>query len=209
MEPKPMITPDLAGLIRTRPKPSARAVAQPIVAAEPPAEQESQPSALRAPSDEAPSPSIRVSAERRARRAPRPAASLRQSARDAPSPSAGTGPTAYTRSISLYLPRSVHTSLRLQAQARGISRTALILKAVNAHHESLGEWLTPDSDPQDAAGGLFAVPQDSRAAEPVMQTALRVTDAQLSALDDLATRFGIRRSHVMVAALRAELNRMP
>lgn len=208
MEPKPMTTPDLAGLIRARPKPSATAASPPTVA-EPPDQREHQVSALNKSPEGAPSPPIRPTTDRRSRQAARPAAGPRPSVRDALSPSAGAGRTTYTRSISLYLPRSVHTSLRLQAQARGISRTALILKAVNAHHESLGEWLTPDSDPQGAGGGLFAVPQDSRAAEPVMQTALRVTDAQLSALDDLATRFGIRRSHVMVAALRAELNRMP
>lgn len=194
MEPKPMTTPDLSGLIKSKvrrpPVPSAPV---PAAQAAPAVEQQSPSRPDREKVTRAPNPAT-TSAP------PRPAAAPRK----APVGEERRPPAKYTRSISLYLPRSIHAALAQRAADTGQTRTAMILRAVNTHHEDLQAWLD-DQGSTPVVGGLFDVPQDARATEPVVQTALRVTDAQLAAMDELASQLGVRRSHVMVAALRASL----
>lgn len=193
MEPKPMATPNLSGLIKSKPRPSA-----PTVPASPePQTVIQQPAGDKRGKSLVQKPAVARASEGQTAEPVRPRRAVGEK----------QPPARYTRSISLYLPRSIHAALAKQAAASGMSRTAIILRAVNAHHQDLSSWLSTDeSRPEVSAEGLFDVPQDARSTEPVVQTALRVTDAQLNAMDALAETMGIKRSHVMVAALRAELH---
>lgn len=192
MEPKPMKTPDLSGLIKAKPR---RAPTTP-----PPADRTTHVVSERPASPAEAEDTPARPAE------PEPRKLARHPAADH-TPGRSKSQIAqprYTRSISLYLPRSIHATLASRATDTGQTRTAIILRAVSTHHRDLRAWIGDDNG-VPATGGLFDVPQDARATEPVVQTALRVTDAQLTAMDELARQLGVRRSHIMVAALRAEL----
>lgn len=190
MEPQPMKTPDLSGLIKAKPRraptPPAERTTHVV------SEQPSSPAEATATPEQPAEPEL-----------PKPA--KRPAADHAPGRSRSQiAQPRYTRSISLYLPRSIHATLATRATDTGQTRTAIILRAVSTHHRELRAWIG-DDNAAPTAGGLFDVPQDARSTEPVVQTALRVTDAQLAAMDELARQLGVRRSHIMVAALRAEL----
>ena len=180
----PMPTPDLGALLR---KPPAKPTVRPVPD--------------HTPTDLAPSPATR--APRVTPESPKGASAQRSETipvRSAVAPPA----RAYRRSIALYLPRSVHRELQVQAVQRGTTATALILAAVNATHEAIGASLmTPDLPRQSR--DLFDVPQERRLEEPQVGTTIRVTDAQYDALAELASRYSANRSAVITAALRLHL----
>ncbi len=71
----------------------------------------------------------------------------------------------YLRSITIYTPRSVHRAVGLVAGERKTTRTALILAALNATHQQIGEVLT-SSKTTAGERDLFDVPQSRVATEP-------------------------------------------
>ncbi len=80
----------------------------------------------------------------------------------------------YLRSITIYTPRSVHRAVGLAAGERKTTRTALILAALNATHQQIGEALTSGKAPAGERD-LFDVPQSRVATEPSVQTTIRVS----------------------------------
>lgn len=123
-------------------------------------------------------------------------------------------PRQYLRSIAVYLPRSLHQALRVQAARSDTTATALILAAVNSTHDRITDGLVlngfDDATPRHpnslvASRDLFTVPQARRASEPTVQTTIRVTDSQHQALNTLATEHGIARSILLASALRLYL----
>jgi len=110
----------------------------------------------------------------------------------------------YLRSITIYTPRSVHRAVGIAAKERKTTRTALILAALNATHQQIGEVLAADkatARKQD----LFAVPQTRAATEPSVQTTIRVTDSQFDAIENLVAEYATNRSRLVAAALQKYL----
>ena len=115
------------------------------------------------------------------------------------------GKRTYLRSISVYLPRTLHRTLHEEAARRSTTATATMLTAVSATHATL-EGALPDSREESVAEGLFDIPQArQKSAEPRVATTIRVTDAQHQALTALTARYGVSRSEVISAALRIHL----
>lgn len=199
--PSPMPTPDLAGLLRRAPGmvPASASIAE-------------------AP-DQQQKPTLRsqpVSLSPQARQRPATSVSnpaVQQSIETTPtqthSQSQGRGRRQYLRSITLYLPRSVHRRLKAAALEQDTTSTALILSAVNATHQYVGEALKSRSiaskGSAEAGPALFEIPQARRPNEPAVETTIRVTDAQLGAIKDLAARYETNRSQLIAAALRLHL----
>jgi predicted transcriptional regulator len=110
----------------------------------------------------------------------------------------------YLRSITIYLPRTAHQRVAEEAAARDTTRTALILTAINETHSRLGE-LTAEQAAMGGERDLFDIPQQRAAAEPAVQTTIRVTDSQLDAIENLARTHDLNRSHLIAGALRLYL----
>lgn len=126
----------------------------------------------------------------------------------APTANAGTTPRprVYLQSITVYLPRTLAEQLADAASAAGLTRTAFLLKAVNATHAKIVDAEQETGRPEQAAGDLFAVPQADRTSRPPsVQTTTRVTDEQLAVLNRLATQVGVHRSRVIAASLEMYL----
>ena len=199
--PSPMPTPDLASLLRRTPK-GVPASASP---AETPDHQQNPIVSSQTPS---PSPRIRqqsaASVSNRATQLP-----IETSLTQTHSQSQGGDRRQYLRSITLYLPRSVHRQLKAVALKQDTTSTALILSAVNATHQRVGEALKPRSiaseGSADAGPALFEIPQARKPDEPAVETTIRVTDAQLEAIKDLVARHETNRSQLITAALRLHL----
>lgn len=112
---------------------------------------------------------------------------------------AGSTGRQYLRSIALYLPRSMHKRVAEQASARGTTRTALILTAVNRTHSRLAPAFA--SEERAGGGDLFDIPQQKTVKEPSVQTTIRVTDRQIAAIDELVTQNATNRSRLIATAL--------
>ena len=184
-----MPTPNLAGLL-AKPRPVRKVPALPELAVAP------QPEAT-VPTDHSDSvvPPGVASAENDGQRPPTGKPS---SARDS------GDQRQYLRSITIYTPRSVHRAVGLVAGERKTTRTALILAALNATHQQIGEVLTSG----EATAGerdLFAVPQSRVATEPSVQTTIRVTDSQFDAIENLVSEHATNRSRLVAAALQKYL----
>jgi len=110
----------------------------------------------------------------------------------------------YLRSITIYTPRSVHRAVGLASGERKTTRTALILAALNATHQQIGEVLT-SSKATAGDRDLFAVPQSRVATEPSVQTTIRVTDSQFAAIENLVAEHATNRSRLVTAALQKYL----
>jgi predicted transcriptional regulator len=185
VSPRPMPTPDLAGLL-AKPLRTARSAPAPSSEQGRPVKTETRaPAAVDTPPRQPDPPE-----EGGADRANRGAKGLTRQ---------------YLRTITVYLPRSLHRHLSERAEATDTTRTALMLQAVNATHHNLAELLAKSVAAGGEDGDLFDIPQKRMAAEPSVQTSIRVTDRQLEALDELATRHTAQRSHLIAAALTAYL----
>jgi len=105
------------------------------------------------------------------------------------------------RSMAIYLPQSVHIMLGDWAKAQNVTRTAVILTAVDQTHERLGDALAPE---QIRPGGLFAIPQAKAAStgEGSVETKIRVTNSQVAVLDSLAETYATSRSRLIATAVR-------
>lgn len=192
--PSPMQTPDIGGLLRRTP-PAARptAPAAPRTDGEVPPPVAGPPTAAAATSTRVP---------RRRGAAPAATSVQKRVAR-------GSTGHQYLRSIAVYLPRSVHQQLKTAAAAGATTATALILAAVNATHGRVGDLLDEDREPTVGPAGagtdLFEIPQARKVAEPTVQTTIRVTDAQLQAIAELAATHDANRSQLITASLRLHL----
>jgi hypothetical protein len=109
----------------------------------------------------------------------------------------------YLRSITVYIPRSLHQRLRTAATNQATTATALILAAINRTHGQLAQALIPAKETDGHA--LFDIPQVRRDSEPTMQTTIRITDRQLDAIVDLTNTHGVNRSRLIATALRLYL----
>lgn len=222
-----MATPDLAGLLRSRPKrqpeeaPAAPPQPLPVPNVDRPAgsgrdrdedalaEGAAEPVIEASPGAPAPGAPLESARTRQRREARLKAASHLDTVPEAapqvtgPDPAAAprtNSPTrAYRRPLSLLIGRSKHQQLADLARDRGTTNTALILRAVNETHARLWEVLAADGA-DTAPGDLFAVPQGRRV-EPATEVRVRVTDAQLAALDGLTSEHGVSRSRLVNAAL--------
>ena len=198
--PSPMQTPDIGGLLRRNP-PTARPTPPP---AEDPRSNVEVPSA--APSGTPPAAATPAPAKTPRRRGNAPAAAPTSVQKRV---SRGPSGHQYLRSIAVYLPRSVHQQLKTTAAAGATTATALILAAVNATHGRVGDLIEEDRDssagPSGGGTDLFEIPQARKAAEPTVQTTIRVTDAQLQAITELAATLDANRSQLITASLRLHL----
>lgn len=188
MEPKPMPTPDLAGLLSRPRKVKPRTEAQ---RPEPKPEQVQS-----APEPVAPTPS------------PSPASTPPASTRKvvaAPTsvPAVVDLPlSTYGRNVTLYMPAAVDRAMRAALDESQMSLTGFILTAVNRNHARLGDWLESDSS---QPGDLFKITQAATKPGPTARATIRLTEEQLSAVDSLTKRFAVPRTQVLVAAIKAEL----
>ena len=205
--PRPMDTPDLAGLLAkpVRRGPSERheeSVARPEPPLpEPEANRETPAAAVSLPTQERASESRATSTPIESER------KLPGSARNRRGRTATTAnidvDRQYLRSMSIYLPRSLHQRLGQRADVDGSTRTALILTAINRTHDTIGSALNPDRD--GTASDLFDIPQRAARKEPSVETTIRVTDRQLDAIDNLAAEHRVNRSRLISAALQVYL----
>lgn len=184
--PRPMTTPNLAGLLTQRPPttPVGSTTPRPVSTDTPPTAQDAGSVEL----------TTRVA----------PDAGTSEPART----SDETSPVQYLRSITVYLPRELHRQAGVTAAGRGTTRTALILEAVNHTYQQLGDALAADDDaPRTPGEGqvLFAVPQARPASPPSVQTTIRITDDQYTALAELVERHATNRSRIIASALRLHL----
>lgn len=183
--PRPMPTPDLAGLLAKPPRPTTP---QPVLADRP---EQDQTAANPAP---VPTPQSAGARQAKTARLPKP---------ESPEP---TAKRQYLRSIAVYLPRSVHQHLAQRSDTTGTTRTALILTAVNATHEHLGAALGKDRPDSGGVDDLFEIPQRRAPSELNVQTSIRVTDHQLQVIDTLAARHETNRSKLLTTALKLYLD---
>lgn len=191
--PSPMQTPDIGSLLRRTSPPTTTAPRTDVEVPPPPAEASptaAAPTTARAPRRRGAAPTATAtSVQKRVAR--------------------GASGHQYLRSIAVYLPRSVHQQLKTAAAAGATTATALILAAVNATHGRVGGLLEEDRElAAGSAGGgtdLFEIPQARKAAEPTVQTTIRVTDAQLQAITELAATHDANRSQLITASLRLHL----
>lgn len=109
----------------------------------------------------------------------------------------------WTRTIGYNLPRDVHARAKERARAEGVTLTAWLLEAINAHHANLEERLKPAPA---SASGLFAIPQHRGERSPATQSTMRVTDQQFTAIDELANRLQTNRSALLAVAAEAALD---
>jgi hypothetical protein len=188
--PQPMPTPNLAGLLT---KPAAlKALAKKETTVGPP-----------------PSTDL-VTAEGDTRVAPiaeppsQEAGAAAKADHDAADEAAIHGRRQYLRSITIYLPRSIHQKVAVQAAARETTHTALILTAINATHPQIGSALT-DHSATAGKRDLFDIPQERAITEPSVQTTIRVTDSQLRAIEILVSKHETNRSHLISTALQLYL----
>ena len=203
--PRPMGTPDLAGLLAKPPRPRP-APAQSVADLDDrntslPAQTGHQVTAPTESSehttqDPAPTPpqrsvSTTTSRTRRSRTAESP-------------PRTETPGREYLRSMPISLPRSLHQRLAERARAEGNTRTAIILTAVNRSHDSIGVALNPPTVP--SGNDLFDIPQRGPRKEPSVETTIRVTDRQQAAIEALAETHHVNRSRLICTALEVYLS---
>lgn len=202
--PSPMPTPDLGNLLRRPPK-----VDRSTMTAETPVvEQATAPSRPSTANPHRQSPPAAARTERATAAPPidRPSVPARPPSSNIRAPK---GRREYLRSIALYLPRSIHHQLKVTADEQGTTSTALILAAVNATHQHVGDALRVRAGGSASPGSdLFEIPQARKAEEPAVATTIRVTDAQLEAIKDLTIRHGANRSQLITEALRLHLAAM-
>ena len=110
----------------------------------------------------------------------------------------------YLRTKALQLPRSVHRRVTEEAARRGTTATALMLMAVDSTYQQLPEALRRKT--QQSSGVLFDIPQDRAGQEPTVQTTLRMTDAQLEAINELVAANSTNRSRLFGTAIELFLD---
>lgn len=118
--------------------------------------------------------------------------------------SPGASSRQYLRTKALQLPRSVHRRVTEEAARRGTTATALMLMAVNSTYQLLPDALRRQR--QTSGAVLFDIPQDHAGQEPTVQTTLRMTDAQLEAINGLVAANSTNRSRLFATAIKLFLD---
>ncbi len=91
----------------------------------------------------------------------------------------------------------------------GVTNTQIALRALNAHHEDLGELLTAEQATQLSPGPLFDV-ETTTTALPKRQVEITPTLAQLQVIDQLQQDSGTRdRSHMCALVIKRWLDGRP
>lgn len=214
-QPRPMATPDLAGLLAKRPprRPQPSEAESTAAVSDIAGVEESDASLVTHASsasgavlspveDGSPETAPATGAAPVRSRRRRPSTVIA-----APAPEPEALGRQYKSPKQVYLPRSLHQRCLAVADERSTTMTALILQAVNATHQRLDDVLRAD-DESASPGDLFAIPQATAATEPSVQTTMRLTDQQLAVLDDLARRYQTKRSRLLAAALRLYLDEL-
>lgn len=115
-----------------------------------------------------------------------------------------------TSRITVFYPIDLKRSVELRCAQLRVTRTALVLMAMNATHTRLKDLVTADlhghKPPQD--GGLFDIPDQDRTDKALLS--LYPTIDQTTKLNELTAQTGARdRSHMISVALRAYLSDNP
>lgn len=198
--PRPMETPDLAGLLRKPSRPLARRVGVESSSTD---DDFARPVVTVGETPRATDNDERASHDGAAQEAeinqPGKGGRARRSRSAESAASAGPTRREYLRSMPISLPRSLHQQLDQRARADGSTRTAIILTAVNRAHDSIGSALNPPA--ATGSNDLFEIPQRGSRGEPSVETTIRVTDRQQSAIEALASTHQINRSRLISTAL--------
>ena len=206
--PRPMPTPDLAGLLNKprRHHPNVTSIEPPVPATttESGATEDEPAQTTYQTHEEAPVGDHSAPPPGTPARKPSPSSTRNRRGKTMDAARSAEAPgRQYLRSMSIYLPRSLHQRLGQRADADGRTRTALILMAVNHTHDSIGTALNPES--ADTGSELFDIPQRTARKEPSVETTIRVTDRQLAAIDNLVGEHGANRSRLISVALQTYL----
>jgi hypothetical protein len=113
------------------------------------------------------------------------------------------------RLVIVQLPNAIADRLRSQARARSVTYKELILDAVEATVDQLGDLVAQRRPRPREAGSLFAGERTAALARPEgrRQISIKLTEASITALDDLATTHGAKsRSELIAIALDAYLS---
>lgn len=113
------------------------------------------------------------------------------------------------RLVIVQLPDRIADRLRDSARARGVTYKELILDAVEASIDHLGDLIAQRRPPAREAGSLFAGERTSPLPRPEgrRQVSLKLTEGSIAALDGLATDHGAgSRSELVATALDAYLS---
>jgi hypothetical protein len=112
------------------------------------------------------------------------------------------------RLIIVQLPNAIADRLRSQARTRSVTYKELILDAVEATVDELEDLVAQRRPRAREAGSLFAGERTAPLARPEgrRQISIKLTEASIIALDDLATTHGAKsRSELIAIALDAYL----
>ena len=210
---RPMPVPNLAGLLARPKRPTkepssedrhprnaasqdASAISEPVVERVSPSVEDSAPLA------EADSENAAVETRRRTEHVPPVPPQLTPRNTQTSLEDAGAR-RQYLRTKAVQLPRSVHQRVTEEAARRGTTATALMLTAINSTYHLLPDALRKTTRP---VGSLFDIPQDRLTQEPTVQTTLRMTDAQLEAINALVTVNSTNRSRLFGVAINLFLD---
>jgi hypothetical protein len=107
--------------------------------------------------------------------------------------------------VILQLPNAIADQLRDHARQRGVTYKELTLDAVEATADRLPDLLAAQR-PQARSTGLFAGERVAIQARPEgrRQVSIKLTEASIAALDELAARHGARSRSELVATALAE-----
>lgn len=109
---------------------------------------------------------------------------------------------------TLFVTEALAEDVALRCAADRITRTVLVLAALNATHTRLGDLIEAEAAAarEAASGSLFAVSVERKMPNSA-QIPIRPTVAQLEVIDSLVVSSGARdRSHMISVALRAYLD---
>jgi hypothetical protein len=112
------------------------------------------------------------------------------------------------RLVIVQLPNAIADRLRNQARTRSVTYKELILDAVEATVDQLENLVTQRRPRAREVGSLFAGERTAPLARPEgrRQISIKLTEASITALDDLATTHGAKsRSELIAIALDAYL----
>lgn len=115
------------------------------------------------------------------------------------------GEAVVPRLVILQLPNAIADQLRDHARQRGVTYKELTLDAVEATADHLPDLLAAQR-PQARSTGLFAGERVATQARPEgrRQVSIKLTEASIAALDELAAQHGARSRSELVATALAE-----
>src|SRR4051812_2882712 len=108
---------------------------------------------------------------------------------------------AALRLVIVQLPNAIADRLRDQARTRSVTYKELILDAVEATVEQLGDLVAQRRPPAREVGSLFAGERTTPLVRPEgrRQISIKLTEASITALDNLATNLGAKSCSELIA----------